>query len=240
MVNELVRLAELQIDAKLNVVRATKEIELSAPTVEKTVVFWCRATNTRTEHKFKPVNNSIDETKSRMLLWKGDIIVINRLMETQIDGLLSLVEETAHAKMKPKTSLKLNTSSAAVKKVLEKLRPKPVMVRPENADSTDPGIEASVVQRIQVMADFLEKLYAELDRVTHQTVVDGITQVVEKHARKEAEGRKVNVEVAAKGPKNSGTEVLSVVQLKEMVAAETVKRNGVIAVARAMLDPLPL
>ena len=45
MVNELVRLTELLIDAKLNVVRAAKEIELRAVPEKKKIVFWCRATN---------------------------------------------------------------------------------------------------------------------------------------------------------------------------------------------------
>ena len=248
MVNELVRLTELLIDAKLNVVRASKEIELRTAPEKKKIVFWCRATNEKAEHEFQPVNNSVDETKSRMMLWKGDIIVVNRLMETQMDSLLSLVEKTASAKVAPVVSRVLKTNSASVKKVLEKMRPKPVMVLPNDAgaDSTETGIEVTVVARIHAMAEFLEKLYAEAERITHKTVVDGVTQVIEKHARKEAEGRKVNVETAAKEKEKDKekekprTEMLTAAQLKELVAAETVKRNGILSGAKAALDPLLL
>ena len=248
MVNELVRLSELLIDAKLNVVRASKEIELRTAPEKKKIVFWCRATNEKAEHEFQPVNNSVDETKSRMMLWKGDIIVVNRLMETQMDSLLSLVEKTASAKVAPVVSRVLKTNSASVKKVLEKMRPKPVMVLPNDAgaDSTETGIEVTVVARIHAMAEFLEKLYAEAERITHKTVVDGVTQVIEKHARKEAEGRKVNVETAAKEKEKDKekekprTEMLTAAQLKELVAAETVKRNAILSGAKAALDPLLL
>ena len=241
MVNELVRLTELLIDAKLNVVRAAKEIELRAVPEKKKIVFWCRATNEKAEHEFQPTNNSVDETKSRMMLWKGDIIVVNRLMETQMDGLLNLVEKTANAKVQPLISKILKTNSASVKKVLEKMRPKPVMVLPNDAgaDHTEAGIEVTVVARIHAMAEFLEKLYAESERITQKTVVDGVTQVIEKHARKEAEGRKVNTEAAAK-EKPSGAAMLSTAQLKELVAAEAVKRNGILSSAREALSPLPL
>ena len=243
-VNEIVRLAELLVDAKLNIVRAHKEIELMPPSEKKKISFWCRATNTRSEKEFQPTSNAADETRIRIVDWKEDVIVTKRLMEKQLDLFMLTVESTASSKIKQAS--RITTTSAQVNKILSKAWPLPVMVSLEEPIivghagliGDDPGFDKGLVERIHIAADFLDKLYAELDIVTRQTVVDGITQVVEKHARKEAMGRKANVEAASKEKKP--TEELSVAQLKDLEAAAKVKRTTVIERARVALDPLSL
>ena len=247
MANEMVRLAELQIDAKLNVVRAAKEIELAGVLAKKKISFWCRATNTRTEIEFQPSNNSREETGTRLLLWKEDIIVTTRSLESQMDLFMRTVEITATAKVRQ--APRIQTTSAQVNKILGKIWPKPERAFLEdegvqvpthgNLLVEDLGIDAGIYVRVHAAAEFVERLYAELNIVTRQTVVDGITQVVEKHARKEAMGRKENVETAGKEKKP--VEVpLTVVQLKELAAADLVKRNAIIEGAKTVLSPLAL
>ena len=247
MANEMVRLAELQIDAKLNVVRAAKEIELAGVLAKKKISFWCRATNTRTEIEFQPSNNSREETGTRLLLWKEDIIVTTRSLESQMDLFMRTVEITATAKVKQ--APRIQTTSAQVNKILGKIWPKPERAFLEdegvqvpthgNLLVEDLGIDAGIYVRVHAAAEFVERLYAELNIVTRQTVVDGITQVVEKHARKEAMGRKENVETAGKEKKP--VEVpLTVMQLKELAAADLVKRNAIIEGAKSALSPLVL
>lgn len=246
MANELVRLAELMIDAKLNVVRATKEKELASAIAKKTISFWCRATNTRTDKEFLPTNNSKEEISVRILLWKEDIITTKRSLENQMDLFMRTVESTATAKIKQPP--RIHTTSVVCNSILGKIWPKPeTVVLEEGVQVTthgglqvdDPGIDVGLYRRVHAAADFVERLYAEHDIVTRQTVVDGVTQVVEKHARKEAMGRKVMVEAAGKEKKP--VEIpMTVAKLKELAAEDLVKRNAIIESAKKALDPLLL